>query len=85
MILWFSKKWIEVTGRFAENSQTDCWLGEIARDLNIIKRVDNVNCNLYHPSDGSQHNMQSYFSKEKQDLRLEDQEKIRNFLLEQTK
>lgn len=53
-----SKKWFEITGRISGNSQTDCWLGCIACDLQIIKKVS-VTCNLFIPSDGTKHDTEN--------------------------
>jgi len=76
-----SKDWVNVTGRIAENSQTDCWLGDTARDLNIITEVP-INCKLCYPSDGQQHNISHYLSQEIQKERQKDVEKLRKFIME---
>lgn len=56
-----SKRWFTATGRFSNNSQTDLWLGHIADDLSIVKKLDSVICNLFLPSDASQHNTGSFY------------------------
>jgi hypothetical protein len=71
-----SRKWIETTNRFSENSQSDLWLGEIAKELNIIKKV-NLSCHVFNPSNGSQHNIEHYFSKMVQDEKHKDIEKLK--------
>lgn len=71
-----SKKWIEITNRFSENSQSDLWLGEIAKELNIIKKV-NLSCNVFYPANGSQHNIEDYFSIKVQNEKLRDIEKLK--------
>jgi len=71
-----SRKWIETTNRFSENSQSDLWLGEIAKELNIIKKV-NLSCYVFNPANGSQHNIEHYFSKMVQDEKHKDIEKLR--------
>jgi glycosyltransferase involved in cell wall biosynthesis len=74
-----SRKWIEITNRFAENSQTDLWLGEIARELKIIQQVP-ILTNLFCFSNTVQHNMEHYFSTECIQQRHDDLTKIKNFL-----
>lgn len=67
-----SKKWIEITGRIGECSQTDAWFGLIASELNIVTTID-VHCNLFNVSDGSQHsNIYEYkneMEKDKEELK----------------
>ena len=74
-----SKKWIETTCRFSENSQTDLWLGEIAKELNIITKVP-VTCNVFYPANGSQHNISDFLSKKVQDEKKIDIQKLKTIL-----
>ena len=79
-----SSKWPNVVGRIADNSQTDLWLGEIARSLKIIKKVK-IKCNIFNPADGSQHNMGDFLSKEKRAEQQKDLLKIQLILNENKK
>jgi hypothetical protein len=70
-----SKKWYEVTGRISGNSQTDCWLGCIAYDLQMIKKVP-ITCNLFQLSDGSQHDTERLSTSQREDHKV-DKKKIK--------
>jgi len=53
-----SRKWYETTGRISENVHTDGWLGCIAYDLQLIKRIP-VSCNLFIHSTGENHDLEN--------------------------
>ena len=74
----FNKKWLEITGRISENSQTDLWLGHIADDLNIVHDVD-ILCNLFEPSNGLQHDSVNFYTRDKDEWEI-DKEKIKKYL-----
>lgn len=72
-----SRKWVEITGRFSNNSQTDLWLGHMAEDLDLIKKID-VTCHVFVPADGSQHDSENFY-KNNYDEFLFDKEKIMEY------
>jgi hypothetical protein len=75
-----SRKWFEITGRVAENSQYDVWLGGIAERLGIVTRVEELLCCLFNASDGTQHNTHDL---DKPDIKLEwkkDEDMLREYL-----
>ena len=74
-----SRKWIETTGGFGINSQTDLWLGEIAKELNIIKKIP-ICCEVFFPANGNQHNVQDFLSEKVQNEKYKHLEKIKSVL-----
>ena len=63
----FSRKWMELTGRVSGNSQTDLWLGHIADDLDIVKTIDEIKCNLFEGSNGYQHDTVNFYTRDKEE------------------
>lgn len=72
-----SREWYSVTGRISCNSQTDCWLGCIAYDLQLITNTSVV-CNLFMASDGTKHNTDDLSTISKEDHRI-DKLKLKNY------
>jgi hypothetical protein len=70
-----SRRWYETTGRISGNVHTDGWLGCIAYDLQLIKRID-VSCNLFMASTGKDHDDENLRTIHREE-HLKDKKKIK--------
>jgi hypothetical protein len=75
-----SKKWFNLTGRITNNAQTDLWVGHIADDLKIIKRVS-IQTRFFLNADGSQHDSHNFYTRDKEEWE-KDKQKITNYIKE---
>lgn len=75
------KKWVDVTGRVSENSQTDLWLGHIAEDLGIIHKINDVEVIIFQDADQSQHNSHQFYTVHKNEWNC-DKNKIKDYISE---
>lgn len=75
------KKWFELTGRVAENSQTDLWLGLIAEDLGIIYKIYNVEVIIFNDPNPNQHNSNQFYTMCQNEWNC-DKNKIKEYITE---
>jgi len=73
------KKWLDITGRISNNSQTDLWLGHIAEELNFVTKLRDISINIFLPANGNQHNSRDFYTIHKPEWE-KDRDKIRKYL-----
>jgi hypothetical protein len=73
------RKWVEITERISENSQTDLWLGHIAEDLNIIYKINEVEVSIFQDANGLQHNSGKFYTSDQEQWNI-DKSKLSEYL-----
>ena len=73
------RKWVEITERISENSQTDLWLGHIAEDLNIIYKINEVEVSIFQEANGLQHNSRKFYTSDQEQWNI-DKSKLSEYL-----